>query len=451
MVLLNEALCRDINLNFENHEELVLVLSGNTSPENSIPFAQAYAGHQFGHFTMLGDGRAILPGEILTRDAGRLDIQLKGCGQTPYSRKGDGRATLKAMLREYLVSEAMHYLNIPTSRSLAVVKTGEPVYREAVNDGAVLTRVMKSHIRIGTFEYARYFGNGDDLNTLVRYTINRIFPELEKDKNPALSFLDNVMRKQIGLVTHWMRVGFIHGVMNTDNTSVSGESFDYGPCAFMNAYHPDTVFSSIDKYGRYAFGKQPAIIKWNITRLAEALLPVIHNHPETAVKLAQQTLGEFDELWTKNYYETMLNKLGVESKKKEYFPLVYELLGIMKEHQLDYTNTFLALSDEIEIPDNPLHHPALKSWTEKWRYITAYNESGMKKHNQLLNMHNPVFIPRNHLVEEALNRFTAGNSNLFYTLLKVLRSPYTYNSDYKQFMMPSGTEFDRDYKTFCGT
>jgi serine/tyrosine/threonine adenylyltransferase len=261
MVIVNDALKRVLELEIDDDGLLTQILAGNHMPGNSLPIAQAYAGHQFGHFTMLGDGRAILLGEHLTRENGRFDIQLKGAGQTPYSRRGDGKATLRAMLREYLFSEAIHYLGIPTSRSLSVVATGEPVYREVVNKGAVLTRVMKSHIRVGTFEFARYFGTKEDLAALTNYTIARHFPDLTGAEDPALELLDKVMRLQIELVVQWMRVGFIHGVMNTDNTSITGETFDYGPCAFMNTYHPDTVFSSIDRTGRYSFGNQPDIIK----------------------------------------------------------------------------------------------------------------------------------------------------------------------------------------------
>ena len=317
-VLLNEALLEELNIPFTNQQDLISFFSGNESDGKTSSFAQAYAGHQFGNFTNLGDGRAIVMGEYITSLNKRFDIQLKGCGRTLYSRGGDGKGTLKAMLREYLISEAIHHLNIPTSRSLLVAKTGEFVQRETEQVGAVLARVMKSHIRIGTFEYASHLGTTEDLKALNDYTIHRLYPEIKHEGSPALSLLKKVMTVQIDLVVNWMRVGFIHGVMNTDNVSISGETFDYGPCAFMNVYHPDTVYSSIDTNGRYAFGNQPNMIKWNIARLAEALLPVIHPEPLTALQLAQACIDEFDDIWVEKYYEMMLLKLGIEKKRRSY-------------------------------------------------------------------------------------------------------------------------------------
>ncbi len=451
MVLLNKELLKVLTIHSKNSKEYIAELSGNKTTQTSTPFSQAYAGHQFGHFTMLGDGRTVILGEHITADNKRFDVQLKGCGQTPYSRRGDGRATLKAMLREYFISEAMHYLNIPTSRSLAVVKTGEPVYRETANEGAVLTRIMKSHIRIGTFEFARYFGTTDDLRELVHYTLKRLYPEVEHGEIPALSLLEKVMRIQIDLVAQWMRVGFIHGVMNTDNTSISGETFDYGPCAFMNTYNPQTVFSSIDNNGRYAFDNQPGIIKWNISRLAEALLPLIHKDTETAIKLAQKTIDAFDILWNEKYYQTMLNKLGIQNVNYKDNTLVDELLELMKTSKLDYTNTFSALSLEIDFENNPIHDPALKNWLEKWKGRISENNNGFRKAKSIMKENNPVFIPRNHLTEEALNKAAAGNFSLFDTLLDVLKTPYRYNESSHSYLLPPKQEFDKNYQTFCGT
>lgn len=450
-VLLNEDLLNELTIHSAREEALVSILSGNVVPQNTAPFSQAYAGHQFGHFTMLGDGRAILLGEHITTGNKRFDIQLKGSGQTPYSRSGDGRATLKAMLREYLISEAMYYLGMPTSRSLAVIKTGNPVYREAVNEGAVLTRVMKSHIRVGTFEYARYFGTTHDVNALTNYTIERLFPEIKYHQIPALSLLEQVMRLQINLVAQWMRVGFIHGVMNTDNTSISGETFDYGPCAFMNTYHPETVFSSIDSNGRYAFNNQPKIIKWNIIRLAEALLPIIHIDAETSIKLAQQTIDVFDLLWKEKYYETMLNKLGIQNKTPEDHTLVNELLELMKIHKLDYNNMFSALSLEIDFTDNPIQKPELKQWVEKWKNRISKNSNGFQTAKSIMKNNNPVFIPRNHLVEEALNKAATADFSLFNRMLNILRTPYDYNENYHSYLLPPETAFEKTYQTFCGT
>jgi uncharacterized protein YdiU (UPF0061 family) len=451
VILLNNELLQALKIPSANQVDLVSILAGNTIPQNTSPFAQAYAGHQFGHFTKLGDGRAVILGEHVTNDNSRFDIQLKGSGQTPYSRKGDGRATLKSMLREYLISEAMNNLNIATSRSLAVVKTGEPVYRETVSEGAVLTRIMKSHIRVGTFEYARYYGSVDDLKSLANYTIKRLFPEIEHHEIPALNLLESVMRLQINLVAQWMRVGFIHGVMNTDNTSISGETFDYGPCAFMNTYHPETVFSSIDSGGRYAFGNQHRIIKWNLTRLAETLLPLIHSDAETSIKLAQQAIDVFDLLWKEKYYETMLNKLGIENKKPEDHALVDELLLLMQTHKLDYTNTFSALQFEIDFEENPLLKAELKLWLQKWKNRVSENNSGFQTAKSIMQENNPVFIPRNHLVEEALNNATQGNFTLFIKLLNIFKTPYNYNENYHAFLMPPNTAFEKNYQTFCGT
>lgn len=377
-VLLNAELSSALNIDHDNKHEMLNILSGQYLHNNSNPFSQAYAGHQFGYFTMLGDGRAILLGEHLTKENNRLDIQLKGSGRTPYSRSGDGRATLKAMLREYLMSEAMHHLNISTSRSLAVIKTGEQVYRETLNEGAVLTRVMKSHIRVGTLEYAAYLGNEDDLKALLDYTINRLYPNIKENENPALSLLEEVMRIQINLVANWMRVGFIHGVMNTDNVSISGETFDYGPCAFMNSYHPQTVFSSIDVHGRYSFGNQPEIIKWNLTKLAEALLPLIDRNKKKAIALARQVIDTFDTLWEDCYYSIMLDKLGIENKTKEDRYLVDDLLELMKQWKLDYTNTFAALSFEIEILGKLIDEPLMRNWLERWNKRIVENSNGLE-------------------------------------------------------------------------
>jgi serine/tyrosine/threonine adenylyltransferase len=448
--LLNDSLCNELGVSTNNPEEFNALLSADEPGRNTKTFAQAYAGHQFGHFTMLGDGRAIIIGEHLTENNNRFDIQLKGSGRTRYSRGGDGKATLKAMLREYLISEAMHNLNIPTSRSLAVIKTGEPVFRETMNEGAVLLRVMKSHIRVGTFEYAAHFGSIDDLKALTTYTIKRLYPEIEHDENPVISLLNKVIAQQTELIANWMRVGFIHGVMNTDNTSISGETFDYGPCAFMNAYHPDTVFSSIDSNGRYSYGNQPKIIKWNIARFAEALLPIIHPDKEKSLELAQNAIDGFDEIWKKKYYGTMLNKIGFEIDKPELYSLVDELFDLMKNLKMDYTNTFRALSEDEHIENIPISSPEFKPWIEKWNNAVA-DSGGMHQAKQLMKKHNPLFIPRNHLVEQALDEAVNGNLNLFEKLLAIVKQPYQDHDNSEEFMKPSEADFERSYQTFCGT
>lgn len=419
---------------------------------NNIPncYAQAYAGHQFGHFTKLGDGRAIMIGEQITENKERLDIQLKGSGRTSYSRNGDGKATLKAMLREYLISEAIYNLNIPSSRSLAIIKTNETIFRETKQEAATLVRVMKSHIRVGTFEFAAHLGTTEDVNALTSYTIKRLYPQIEKDENPTISLLKKVMLNQIELVVNWMRVGFIHGVMNTDNTSISGETFDYGPCAFMNVYHPATVFSSIDQNGRYAFGNQPKIIQWNIIRFAETLLPIIHKDHEQSIVLAQNTIDEFNGIWTEKYYEMMLNKIGIENHNPELYPLVDELLSLMQIHKLDYTNTFLALSKEVPLDNNPFNSTEFESWLKNWNEVIV-NSNGFERAKQLMKSNNPVFIPRNHLVEAALDEAATGNTILFERLLNVVSKPYDYQANNHEYTKPSDFDFENKFQTFCGT
>jgi len=301
LVILNEQLAKELNLDFSKTKEkdLSLLFSGNSLPNGSTTIAQAYAGHQFGHFTMLGDGRAVLLGEHISNKNNRFDIQFKGSGRTSFSRGGDGRAALGPMLREYIISEAINSLNIPTTRSLAVVKTGEKVVRENLLDGAILTRVASSHLRVGTFQYIAARQNIEDLNTLVDYTIERHYPQIKSSKTKALDLLNLVMEKQCRLVVDWMRVGFIHGVMNTDNMTISGETIDYGPCAFMDQYHPKTVFSSIDKFGRYAYSNQPPIAKWNLARFAECLIPLIDKNEETAIKIATDVIDNFQNIYEK--------------------------------------------------------------------------------------------------------------------------------------------------------
>jgi uncharacterized protein YdiU (UPF0061 family) len=449
-VLLNEALLKELNISFVNQEDVISFLLENETDNNLTSFAQAYAGHQFGNFTKLGDGRAIMFGEYVSSLNERIDIQLKGSGRTLYSRGGDGKATLKAMLREYLMSEAMYHLKIPTSRSLLVAKTGERVQRDTVHDGAVVVRLMKSHIRIGTFEYARYFGTTEDLQALTDYTINRLYPEIKNEENPALGLLKKVMSVQIDLVVNWMRVGFIHGVMNTDNISISGETFDYGPCAFMNFYHHDTVFSSIDRNGRYAYGNQTRIIKWNIARFAEALLPVLHLKPDTALQLAQTCIDEFDNIWEGKYYQMMLKKIGIESNNHELYSLVDELLDVMKRLKMDYTNTFWNLSQEISLENSAINNLEFKPWLEKWKN-SIDNLSGMEQAKELMNKHNPVFIPRNHLVEQALDEASNGNMNLYLKFLGIITQPYKYQNNLDEFMESPNLDFESSYQTFCGT
>ena len=447
-ILINKKICDKFNLSINSKKYLTTLLLDKRKFKTS--FSQAYAGHQFGHFTKLGDGRAIIIGEHITNDDQRFDIQLKGGGRTKYSRSGDGKATLKAMLREYLISEAMHYLNIPSSRSLAVIKTGEEIRRQTIQKGGILARVMKSHIRVGTFEYASYYCSKDNLKTLTSYTINRLYPEINKYKNPPLYLLKKVMRKQIDLVVHWMRVGFLHGVMNTDNTAISGEAFDYGPCAFINRYNPKTSYSSIDYNKRYAFGNQPGIIKWNISRFAESLIPIIHQNKDKSIQLAQSVIDDFDDLWNNKYYGMMLNKIGIKHNDKTLYPLVDELLYFMQRFNKDYNNTFLSLSQDNLLTNTLMNEPSFKIWCKKWQE-TIKKFSSMKDAKYLMQKNNPFIIPRNHLVEKALEEASDGDMNLFKKLLHIISTPYQYRDGLGKFTEPPGSIFEQNFQTYCGT
>jgi len=446
--LSNNKLCKEFNFLNDRKDKLIDILLCEKNYKKS--YAQSYAGHQFGHFTKLGDGRAIMIGEHLTIDRQRFDIQLKGGGRTKYSRNGDGKATLSAMLREYLISESLHYLNIPSSRSLAIIKTGEALYRKNKEDGSILVRMMKSHIRIGTFEYASFFGTNEDLKQLTSYTINRLYPEIKKYKNPPLALLNIVMNKQIDLVINWMRVGFIHGVMNTDNTSISGESFDYGPCAFINTYNPEAVYSSIDYNGRYAFGSQPKIIKWNISRFAEALLPIIHNNKDTALQLAQTTINKFNEIWVEKYYVMMLKKIGIKTNEKNLFPLVDELLFLMRKIGMDFTNTFWNLSAEKNSKNSLASNSEFMHWKKKW-HNSIKKTSNLNEAKNLMRKNNPVVIPRNNLVEDAIKKAVNGNTATYNRFLKILSTPYKYQDRLENFMKPPEKKFEECFQTYCGT
>lgn len=450
LVLLNKELMEELNLDMDENE-LVLILSGNKIANGSKPIAQAYAGHQFGHFTMLGDGRAVLLGEHLAESGKRFDIQLKGSGQTPFSRRGDGKATLKPMLREYLMSEAIHHLGIPTSRSLAVIKTGEKVYRETVQEGAVLTRIMSSHIRVGTFEFARYFGGIDHVKELMNYTIDRHFPELKSAENPPVALLEKVMDLQMDLVINWTRVGFIHGVMNTDNTSIAGETFDYGPCAFLGKYIPETVFSSIDTQGRYAFGNQANIIKWNLARFAETLIHLIDQNEKKALEIATEKINEFDEKFTKKWYGMYAAKLGIEELKDGDVQLIDEFLGLLESHQKDYTNAFTFLRlPEIFDENKFFLDEKFGAWISKWKQRIHNREGGKQAAFELMEKNNPVFIPRNYFVEETLQAAVSGNMSPLKEFLEALKNPYEFQPENKRFLY-SPDDFDTEFVTFCGT
>jgi len=397
---------------------------------------------------MLGDGRAVLLGEHLVNKNQRFDIQFKGSGRTSFSRGGDGRAALGPMLREYIISEAINALNIPTTRSLAVVKTGEKVVRENLLNGAILTRVASSHIRVGTFQYIAATQNLEDLNTLINYTIDRHYPEIQSSKNKALDLLGLVMERQCQLVINWMRVGFIHGVMNTDNMAISGETIDYGPCAFMDQYDPKTVFSSIDKFGRYAFSNQPPITKWNLARFAECLIPLIDKDEDKAIKIATELIDNFQNIYEEKWLNMMRDKLGLFGEDKNDLILINKLLDWMKNNNADYTNTFCHLMG-VKIDDEVYINDDFKSWTNEWEKRLKLNNSS-DKHLELMKKTNPVVIPRNQKVEEALTDADKGNLETMNKLLKVLSNPYSDQENIIEFQKPTPIGNEK-YQTFCGT
>ncbi|MDA9686116.1 YdiU family protein [bacterium] len=450
LVILNKELAKDLNLDFSkiDNKDLAKIFSGNSLPENANPIAQAYAGHQFGHFTMLGDGRAVLLGEHLVGQKDRFDIQFKGSGRTSFSRGGDGRAVLGPMLREYIISEAINALKIPTTRSLAVVKTGEKIVRENLLPGAILTRVASSHIRVGTFQYIAAKQNIDDLNILVDYTINRHFPVIKFSKNKALDLLNLVMERQCQLVVDWMRVGFIHGVMNTDNTAISGETIDYGPCAFMDHYSPKVVFSSIDKLGRYSFANQALIIKWNLSRFAECLIPLIDKDEDTAIKIATEIIDNFEKIYEVKWLNMMRDKLGLFGENTNDKELINNLLSWMENKKADYTNTFCYLMN-IRINNSEIYNDkSFINWLDVWKKRSLMNNGSKEKQLDIMLNVNPSVIPRNHKVEEALTSANDDDLKVMNKLLSVLDKPYGNQKGIEEYQSPSG---NKEYQTFCGT
>ncbi len=452
LVLFNRPLAGDLGLDPETlaGEQGTAVFAGNRIPAGAEPLAQAYAGHQFGHFTMLGDGRAILLGEHVTPAGERFDIQLKGAGQTAFSRMGDGRAALGPMLREYLVSEAMHALGIPTTRSLAVASTGESVYREDALPGAILTRVAASHIRVGTFQYAASLGDRQVLQALFDHTLHRHYPELATAANPAAALLRAVVERQASLVAQWQLVGFIHGVMNTDNMSLCGETIDYGPCAFMDAYAQDTVFSSIDQHGRYAYGNQPYMAQWNLARFAETLLPLLHAEEEQAIALAEESLLSFADAFQRFWLSGMRGKLGLFTREDGDLELVQELLACMQAIHADYTITFRDLTASV-LADSPVFQDAAcAQWHTRWQARLARQPQSGEDVRRLMQERNPVAIPRNAFVEEALRAAVEnGDYAPVERLLMAVSRPYEDGPDQAAYRTPPPPI--AGYKTFCGT
>lgn len=442
---LNRGLAEELGLDAValESEEGARIFAGNEAPEGSAPLAQAYAGHQFGSFVpQLGDGRALLLGEVIDRHGRRRDIQLKGSGRTPFSRGGDGRAALGPVLREYLIGEAMHALGIPTTRALAAVTTGEPIYRETVLPGAVLTRVAASHIRVGTFQYFAARSDLDKLKRLADYVIERHYPELQGNSATYLALLASVADRQASLIAKWMHVGFIHGVMNTDNMSISGETIDYGPCAFMDHYNPATVFSSIDHHGRYAYANQPKIAQWNLARLAETLLPLIDADEERAIARATEVLGAFPGHYERYWLGEMRAKLGLIQEEDGDAELVTDLLEVMQANKADWTLTFRYLNSSA---------PAFEKWRQRWQSRLARESSTPADREAAMRQVNPAFIARNHRVEEALSAAVQrGDYQPFDTLLKILARPFDDQPEFAAYAetAPQGNE---GYRTFCGT
>jgi serine/tyrosine/threonine adenylyltransferase len=452
LVIINHNLASSLGLNFLAYDEqnLAHIFSGQQLPEQAHTIAQAYAGHQYGNFVRLGDGRALLWGEQITPDNQRFDLQFKGSGATVYARRGDGKAALGPMLREYLISEAMHALGIPTTRSLAVVTTGEQIARDRMLPGAILTRVAASHIRVGTFEFLAMQKDIQKLQVFLDYVVRRHYPELIASKQMAQYFLRAVMRRQTNLICNWLRVGFVHGVMNTDNVSIAGETIDYGPCAFIDHYDPMAVFSSIDEHGRYAFANQPGITKWNMARLAEALLPLLHPDQEQSIEIAEAILAEFDDVFEQTWLAMVRSKLGlVEVAGVDDLPLIQQLLDIMARNKLDYINTFRSLCNQISMNDLvvPL---ALAEWIKTWQSRLCQNEITAAQSLALMRANNPSLISRNHMVEEVLAAAERGQMQPFHTMLAALVDPYSDNPSHAPYQSPPPIGHP-PHQTFCGT
>ena len=460
LLRLNGALAAELGLDPEwlGSEAGVAMLAGNHVPEGAEPIAQAYAGHQFGHFVpSLGDGRAILLGEVVTPAGERRDIQLKGSGRTPFSRQGDGRAAVGPVLREYLVSEAMAGFGIPTTRALAAVATGEFVFREEPLPGAVLTRIAASHLRVGTFQYFAARRDVDALRVLADHAIARHYPGAAEAPNPALALFEGVVARQAALVARWMLVGFIHGVMNTDNCAISGETIDYGPCAFMDEYHPETVFSSIDRQGRYAYGNQPGIAQWNLARLVECLLPLISEKEEEALDLAKSALAAFTGHFGAAWRDGLLAKIGLASEEEEDDEvLIGDLFHRMAENRADFTLTFRRLADAAEGRDEGVRGlfadpAAFDGWAEAWRARLGRDPRGAAERAAAMRAVNPAAIPRNHLVEEALAAASEREDMApFEALLAEIRRPFEERAEGDRCTLPP-QESERVRATFCGT
>jgi len=458
LIKFNGALAAELGLEWQDDSPLAAIFAGNVVPDGAEPIATAYAGHQFGQFVpQLGDGRAILLGEVIGRDGVRRDIQLKGSGRTPFSRSGDGRAALGPVLREYLVSESMHSLGIPTTRSLAAVTTGEPVFRGARLPGAVVTRVAASHVRVGTFEFFAARGDTDAVRLLADYVIDRHYPQLKSADRPYLELLAAVTRRQASLIADWMRVGFIHGVMNTDNTTISGETIDFGPCAFMDVYDPATVFSSIDSYGRYAYGNQPAMAQWNMARFAETILTLIDSDTQRAVDAASAVVTSFREHFEACWIAGLRRKVGLVTSEEGDAALAGALLDLMQRASADYTLTFRRLCIAAEAGADAEHilgaapPPELAQWIGQWRARLARDPQSPVDRARSMRAANPAYIPRNHRIEAAIVAATElADFGPFNEMLDVWSRPYEEQPGREAYLAPP-LPAERVLQTFCGT
>jgi serine/tyrosine/threonine adenylyltransferase len=458
LLALNEELATELGVHADalRAPDGVAVLVGNATPDGTSPVAQAYAGHQFGGFVpSLGDGRALLLGEVLDVHGRRRDLHLEGSGRTPFARGGDGKAAVGPVLREYAIGEAMHALGIPTTRALAVVATGDQVARDAMLPGAVLTRVAASHVRVGTFQYAAAHEDPTLVRRLADYAIARHYPHVVEAENQYLALFEGVVDAQASLVARWMLVGFIHGVMNTDNMAISGETIDYGPCAFMEAFDPATVFSSIDHGGRYAYGNQPQIAQWNLARLAETLLPLFHVETDTAVAAATEVLQSFPDRYDEYWGHGMRAKLGMEDGQQENGALIDDLLALLHAQRVDFTSCFRALSSAVRGDAAPARllfaePSAFDAWADRWRAQLSSQASAPRAIAEAMDRVNPVYIPRNHLVEEALAAASADDVGPFRRLLDVLAQPFNVRPGLEPYAAPAPPSFGA-YRTFCGT
>jgi serine/tyrosine/threonine adenylyltransferase len=447
LIVANNALAGELGIDptWLNTTEALHLFSGNGTSQGLERYALAYAGHQFGSYSpRLGDGRALLVGEFNDPKGQKWDLHLKGSGRTPFARGGDGKATLGPMLREYLMGEAMHALGIPTTRALAVITTGDLAMREQPLPGAILVRVAASHLRVGTFQYSAALGDLDDLRTLADYAIGRHYPELADDSDRYMKFLAAVIERQAHLVADWMLVGFIHGVMNTDNVTISGETIDYGPCAFMDVVDPHTVFSSIDEGGRYAYGRQPSITQWNLARFAETLLPLIAANPDDAVTPATQALEEFPEIFSRRWHAGMKRRLGLSTTVDGDDDLANNLIALLQERRLDLTSTMRSLSNHLRG-----HDIGLAEWTARWEKRLELEHVSSEEMISRLEVANPIYIPRNHLVEGALSSAVAGDLSKFDALLERVMNPYQHVDGAEHYAQPGDP--GPGYRTYCGT